>query len=213
MWNVRGPGISAVTPPGRAVPSERTDMATGHTDPKRRERIIAATLDLIAEEGLARVSHRKIAARAGVPLGSMTYHFGGIDELLREAFGRFTDHIVAVFDARLSVPTDRDQAREAVADLVHALSEGPQRDLILTQELYTLAARRPEYRELTHEWMRRSRIHLERHFDPDTARQLDALIEGLTIHRALAREPHGRDLTLEAITRITTTDTEGAART
>ncbi|MET9558485.1 TetR family transcriptional regulator [Streptomyces sp. NPDC006645] len=188
-------------------------MATGHTDPKRRERIIAATLDLIAEEGLARVSHRKIAARAGVPLGSMTYHFGGIDELLREAFGRFTDHIVAVFDARLSVPTDRDQAREAVADLVHALSEGPQRDLILTQELYTLAARRPEYRELTHEWMRRSRIHLERHFDPDTARQLDALIEGLTIHRALAREPHGRDLTLEAITRITTTDTEGAART
>lgn len=99
-------------------------MATGHTDPKRRERIIAATLDLIAEEGLARVSHRKIAARAGVPLGSMTYHFDGIDELLREAFGRFTDHIVAVFDARLSVPTDRDQAREAVADLVHALSEG-----------------------------------------------------------------------------------------
>ncbi|MEV8287318.1 TetR/AcrR family transcriptional regulator [Streptomyces niveus] len=183
-------------------------MATGHTDPKRRERIIAATLDLIAEEGLARVSHRKIAARAGVPLGSMTYHFDGIDELLREAFGRFTDHIVAVFDARLSVPTDRDQAREAVADLVHALSEGPQRDLILTQELYTLAARQPEYRELTHEWMRRSRIHLEKHFDPATARQLDALIEGLTIHRALAREPHGRDLTLEAIIRITTTDTD-----
>ncbi|MEV4992875.1 TetR/AcrR family transcriptional regulator [Streptomyces niveus] len=183
-------------------------MATGHTDPKRRERIIAATLDLIAEEGLARVSHRKIAARAGVPLGSMTYHFDGIDELLREAFGRFTDHIVAVFDARLSVPTDRDQAREAVADLVHALSEGPQRDLILTQELYTLAARQPEYRELTHEWMRRSRIHLEKHFDPATARQLDALIEGLTIHRALAREPHDRDLTLEAIIRITTTDTD-----
>ncbi|MFD3523940.1 TetR/AcrR family transcriptional regulator [Streptomyces sp. NPDC058653] len=178
-------------------------MATGHTDPRRRERIIAATLDLIAEEGLARVSHRKIAARAGVPLGSMTYHFGGMDELLREAFGQFTDHIVAVFDAHLSAPADRDQARAAVADLVHILSEGPQRDLVLTQELYTLAARRPEYRELTHEWMRRSRIHLERHFDPDTARQLDALIEGLALHRALAREPHGRDVTLEAITRVT----------
>lgn len=179
-------------------------MATGHTDPQRRERIIAATLDLIAEEGLPRVSHRKIAARAGVPLGSMTYHFSGIDELLHEAFGRFTDHIVAVFDTYLSAPTDRDQARQAVADLVHTLSEGPQRELVLTQELYTLAARRPEYRALTHEWMRRSRIHLEKHFDPDTARQLDALIEGLTLHRALAREPHDRDLTLEAITRITT---------
>ncbi|GAA2309504.1 TetR/AcrR family transcriptional regulator [Streptomyces violaceusniger] len=180
-------------------------MATGHTDPQRRERILAATLDLIADEGIARVSHRKIAARAGVPLGSMTYHFSGMDDLLREAFGRFTDHIVAVFDAYLSAPADPEQARAAVADLVHVLSEGSQRDLVLTQELYTLAARQPAYRELTQEWMRRSRVHLEKHFDPDTARQLDALIEGLTLHRALAQEPHGRTLTLEAIARITAT--------
>lgn len=180
-------------------------MATGHTDPQRRERIIAATLDLIAEEGIARVSHRKIAVRAGVPLGSMTYHFSGMDDLLREAFSRFTDHIVAVFDAHLSAPADPDQARQAVADLVHMLSEGSGRDLVLTQELYTLAARQPAYRELTHEWMRRSRVHLEKHFDPDTARQLDALIEGLTLHRALSRQPHDRALTVEAIARITAT--------
>ncbi|CAL9283100.1 MULTISPECIES: TetR/AcrR family transcriptional regulator [Streptomyces] len=185
-------------------------MATGHTDPHRRERILDATLDLIAEEGIARVSHRRIAARAGVPLGSMTYHFSGMEELLREAFGRFTDHIVAVFDARLGAAADRDQARTAVADLVHSLSEESQRDLVLTQELYTLAARRPAYRELTHEWMRRSRVHLEKHFDPATARQLDALIEGLTLHRALAREPHDRALTVEAIARVTTTDHDAA---
>ncbi|MFF0115346.1 TetR/AcrR family transcriptional regulator [Streptomyces prasinus] len=179
-------------------------MATGHTDPRRRERIIAATLDLIAEEGLAAVSHRKIARRAGVPLGSMTYHFDGMDELLREAFGEFTGEAVAVFDAYLAAPAGREEAVEAVADLVHALSEGSRRDLVLTQELYALAARRPAYRELTHEWMRRSRVHLEKYFDPDTARQLDALIEGLTLHRALSREPHDRALTLDAITRITT---------
>ncbi len=178
-------------------------MATGHADPQRRERIITATLDVIAEEGIVRVSHRKIATRAGVPLGSMTYHFGSLDHLLREAFSRFADHIVAVFDAHLAAPADRDEAREAVTDLVHALSEGNQRDLVLTQELYTLAARQPAYRELTHEWMRRSRVHLEKHFDPDTARQLDALIEGLTLHRALAREPHDRALTREAVGRIT----------
>ncbi|MGW3509203.1 TetR/AcrR family transcriptional regulator [Streptomyces sp. NPDC000994] len=178
-------------------------MATGYTDPQRRARILDATLDLIAEEGIARVSHRKVAARAGVPLGSMTYHFSGMDEVLREAFGRFTDHIVAVFDDHLCVPADPGQARQAVADLVHSLSEGDGRDLVLTQELYTLAARQPAYRELTHEWMRRSRVHLEKHFDADTARQLDALIEGLTLHRALSRQPHDQALTLEAITRIT----------
>ena len=43
-------------------------MATGKTDPDRRERILAAVLDLIAEDGVAGVSHRKAAARAGVPL-------------------------------------------------------------------------------------------------------------------------------------------------
>jgi DNA-binding transcriptional regulator YbjK len=179
-------------------------MATGHTDPQRRERIIAATLDLIAEEGVAGVSHRKIATRAGVPLGSMTYHFDGIDEVLREAFRHFTDGFVELFDEHLAAPADPDQARAAVTDLIHALSDGSPRDLVLTQELYTLAARRPAYRQLTHTWMARSRSHLERHFDPDTARQLDALIEGLTLHRALDTAPHDRALTLEAVTRITT---------
>ncbi|GGV89153.1 TetR family transcriptional regulator [Streptomyces gelaticus] len=179
-------------------------MATGRTDPQRRERILAATLDLIADEGVAGVSHRKIAVRAGVPLGSMTYHFSGIDELLREAFTGFVDQIVAAFDVRLGQADSLEEAREAVTDVIHTLSEGPRRDLILTQELYTLAARRPEYRQLCQTWMRRSRGILERHFDAVTARQVDALIEGLTLHRALDDTPLDRELTRLAVTRITT---------
>jgi DNA-binding transcriptional regulator YbjK len=178
-------------------------MATGHADPQRRERILAATLDHIADEGVAGVSHRRIAARAGVPLGSMTYHFSGIDELLKEAFTRFADQIVAVFERHLGRAETPEQAREAVTDLVHALSEGPRRDLVLAQELYTLAARRAEYRELTQAWMRRSRVFLEQHFDPVTARRLDALIEGLNLHRSLDGEPHSRELTRLAVTRLT----------
>jgi DNA-binding transcriptional regulator YbjK len=80
------------------------------------------------------------------------------------------------------------------------------RDLVLTHELYVLAAREPSYRELTNEWMGRSRAALERHFDPATARLLDALIEGMTLHRALATEPHDDvDVDVaEAVRRITT---------
>ncbi|GGW52404.1 TetR/AcrR family transcriptional regulator [Streptomyces griseoloalbus] len=178
-------------------------MATGHTDPHRRERILAATLDLIVEEGVAGVSHRKIAARAQVPLGSMTYHFTGMDDLLREAFTGHADHYVTVFEHHLGEATTPDQAREAVTDLIHALSEGPGRDLILTQELYTLAARHEPYRVLCRTWMRRSRDLLEQHFPPPTARQLDALIEGLTLHRAMDDNPPDRALTREAVARIT----------
>ena len=178
-------------------------MATGQTDPQRRDRILAAALDLIADDGVAGVSHRKIAIRAEVPLGSMTYHFSGIDELLREAFTGFARHIEDVFALHLSSADTVEQAREAVTDLIHTLSEGPRRDLVLAQELYTLAARHPEYRELTQEWMRRSRHLLEQHFDPDTARQVDALIEGMTLHRALDGAPHDRALTRLAVARLT----------
>lgn len=178
-------------------------MATGHTDPHRRERILAAALDLIAEEGVAGVSHRKIAARAKVPLGSMTYHFTGIDDLLLQAFTGYADHVVTLFEQHLSGATTPDQAREAVTDLIHTLSEGPRRDLILTQELYTLAARHEPYRALCARWMRRSRTLLEGHFDAATARRLDALIEGLTLHRALDDTPPGRAPTREAVARIT----------
>ena len=78
-----------------------------------------------------------------------------------------------------------------------------QRDLVLTHELYTLAARDADFREITNAWMSRSRRILEQHFDPGTARILDALIEGLTIHRALDIVPHDDAVVRDAVNRIT----------
>lgn len=171
-------------------------------DPDRRERIIASCLDVIAEHGVAGTSHRRVAVAAGVPLGSMTYHFSGMDELLREAFGRFSRDIAEQFERRLSAATTVDEAREAVVMLIAEDVFGTERDLVLTHELYTLAAREAPYRELTSGWMARSRAALERHFDPITARMLDALIEGLTIHRALDVVPHDRSVARLAVERI-----------
>jgi len=176
-------------------------------EPDRRNRLIDVTLDLIAEVGVAGISHRKIAARAGVPLGSMTYHFDGMDELLFEAFARFAETIIKRFEERLGAATTIDEARNAVGSLIYEDLTGPQaaRDAVLTFELYTLAAREPRFRGITRQWMRRSRLELERHFDSDTAHQLDALIEGLAIHRSLDPEPPSRALTEQAIAKITAT--------
>lgn len=172
-------------------------------DPERRDRIIAAALDVIAEAGVAGASHRKIAARADVPLGSMTYHFTGMEEVLREAFTRFAATIAVRFEARMAQATTFDEARAAVVDLIHEDLTGSARELVLTQELYTLAAREPLYREITHAWMKQSRDALVRHFDPATCRMLDALIEGLSLHAALDIEEHHRSATAEAVARIT----------
>lgn len=178
-------------------------MTVRRHDPGRRSRIIDVCLDLIAEVGLAGVSHRKVAAAADVPLGSMTYHFAGMDDLLREAFGRFAHGVSDGFEQRMSRATDLESARAAVVEIITRDVFGTQRDLVLTHELYVLAAREPAYRELTNAWMARSRAALERHFDPVTARMLDALIEGLTIHRALDTETPRLETVTEAVRRIT----------
>ncbi|MBB1513864.1 TetR family transcriptional regulator [Tessaracoccus sp. MC1627] len=172
-------------------------------DPGRRDRIIQSCLDVIAERGVAGTSHRAVAAAAGVPLGSMTYHFTGIDELLHEAFASFTRTVIDRFKHRMGAATSIDEARQAVFDLITADLLASQRELVLTHELYTLAARDPSYRALTNAWMRSSRAALEQHFDPATARLLDALIEGLTIHRALDTEPQDPALARTAIARVT----------
>lgn len=172
-------------------------------DPQRRDRIIDACLDVIAEVGVAGTSHRRVAAAADVPLGSMTYHFNGMDELLREAFGRFTHQVSDQFERRMAGARNPQEAEQAVIAIIAEDVFDSQRDLVLTHELYTLAARKPAFRDMTNAWMARSRAALERHFDPVTARMLDALVEGLTIHRALDTEPQRRELVEDAVRRIT----------
>ncbi|GAA4897390.1 TetR family transcriptional regulator [Tessaracoccus lubricantis] len=177
-------------------------MARRH-DPERRDRIIDACLDVIAEHGVAGASHRRVAAAADVPLGSMTYHFEGIDELLYLAFERFSIQEAAHFERRMHAATTFEEAIEAMLRITTEDVFDSQRDLILTHELYALAARRPEFRELCHRWMGRSRAALERQFDARTARILDALNEGLTTQRALDTQPWGTAVVVDAIQRVT----------
>ncbi|RMI04889.1 TetR/AcrR family transcriptional regulator [Cellulomonas triticagri] len=179
-------------------PAPRPAQGRRH-DPGRRDRIIDACIDVIAEDGVDGTSHRRVAAAADVPLGSMTYHFDGRDDLLHAAFERYSHEVSDRFVARLDqVPAgDREAGVRAVVAIVTQDVFPSRRDLVLTHELYTLAARDPAFRSLTNAWMRRSRAALERCFDPATARVLDALIEGITIHRALDTEaPDDSDVDL-----------------
>ncbi len=178
-------------------------MRSRRFDPDRRARIIDAALDVIAEVGVAGASHRKIAARADVPLGSMTYHFTDMNQVLRVSFEKFADGIATRYENWFREAANADEAREAVVGLIHADLLDSQRELVLTTELYTLAAREPEFRTLTCAWMARSRRALRRFFDEPTTHMLDALIEGLFIHAALDTTPPDRDRTVEAVRRIT----------
>lgn len=70
-----------------------------------RERILRAALDVVAREGVDKVTHRSVATRASVSPGTVTYHFSTREDLVRQAFALYV--------------TDYEQS------LVHVLTERP----------------------------------------------------------------------------------------
>lgn len=68
----------------------------------RRQDLINATLDCIAEEGLQSATVRRIALRAGVTGGLIRYYFPGKDELVyaayRETMKRMTGQVKSLAD-------------------------------------------------------------------------------------------------------------------
>ena len=51
-----------------------------------RVKMLEASLDIVIEEGIRAVRHRAVAKRAGVSLGSTTYHFENIEDIIVSAF-------------------------------------------------------------------------------------------------------------------------------
>ncbi|MEU0068786.1 TetR family transcriptional regulator [Streptomyces sp. NPDC006332] len=167
-------------------------------DPERRTRILDAALDVLVTDGAANMTHRKVAARADVPLGSVTYHFSSLAELQTQAFARYVEQRTAEFEGLFTEVETREHLVKVLVDLVQG---GPsrRRSAVLGFELHLAALRDPALRALTQKWTRDSRAVLARFAGPDTAGRLDALLEGLIMHALLATEPEPRAATRAAI--------------
>lgn len=72
-------------------PSRRPGTSTGRAPYAKsrdtRARILAAALAEASDSGFHRTSLARIAARAGVAIGNLNYHFGSRRQLLRELMG------------------------------------------------------------------------------------------------------------------------------
>lgn len=95
----------------------------------RREQILAATLRVIAREGVRAVRHRAVAKEAGVPLSATTYYFRDIHELIAEAFHSFaeqgraeTGHMTQAMETALARLADGSQATGSTESLIAAVT-------------------------------------------------------------------------------------------
>jgi len=119
-----------------------------------RVRILHATLRVIAAGGIAAVSNRRVAAEAGVALGSLTYHFPSQTDLLRESLLLYAEEEVARLEGlaadlrRAAAGGDGVSAEQAAAVVEQVAARNAGRpEEIAELELHLHASRDPALHE------------------------------------------------------------------
>lgn len=163
----------------------------------RREQIVGAARNVIVRRGLADTSLRHIAAEADVSMGTVTYHFSSVDEILGAVVvaetTRFYAEVVAAADAE---PDPREALRLLIEPLFEDASDVDAHWRIWT-DYWAAVARRPEmtsaYAARIRHWERCCARVIERgiaagtfrHVDPDVAAlKLAAYSDGIAAQRA-----------------------------
>ncbi|MER5683694.1 TetR family transcriptional regulator [Streptomyces sp. NPDC002205] len=171
-------------------------------DPERRGRIIDAAIRVVGAKGIAGLSHRSVAAEADVPLGSTTYHFASLDELLIAALRRSNENFaLAMRESEALIAPDADLAEE-LARLLGEWFSGGRGRLELEYELYLAALRRPALRPVAAEWTDGIAELLAGRTDPATARALIALMDGICLQVLLTGGTYDAAYAREMLTRI-----------
>lgn len=152
-----------------------------------------SALEVLARDGVAGITHRAIGEAGDIPLGSITYHFATLDDIVQLAFATHVDKLATRFEERLATcEHDADLIECIVCAITDDLAADPN-ELAVTFELYGDAVRRQETKRLTQQWMVRAEDALAEHVDRATARLLDVVVEGLMVHMSIAQQPISKD--------------------
>ena len=143
----------------------------------RRMQLIDATVRVIARDGVAGVTHRAVAAEAGVPKSAATYHFTSLDDLLVAALRSDTERLVAALP---STPDGSDIGW--LAEELVLFIEQHREQVVAGYELYLFAARRPALRPAVGLWLDVVGGLICHHTDdPVRVRACVAVIDGYTL--------------------------------
>ncbi|CAG7611282.1 TetR/AcrR family transcriptional regulator [Leucobacter soli] len=157
-------------------------------DPEgRRRAILQAATEIIVTQGTAALTHRAVAAAAGVALGSTTQYFASIDELREAALTELADEIdqsVAEMEATL----DLDRIPEQLAKEVHAFLCDP-RAVRADIALAAHGTTEPRLRELSLKWSDRLIEILSAHIGVERATAVSIFLDGAMIHAGLHDTP------------------------
>lgn len=122
---------------------------------ERQRLITEAALRVIATDGIAGVTHRRVAIEAGVPLPATTYYYASKDDLLEAAFRLHAEEEAARVGQSSHLTAETATAGELAEGLAAFLVDGLRKhrdQLIAEYALLVEAAQRPELAALSKAW-------------------------------------------------------------
>ncbi|MET0931169.1 MAG: TetR family transcriptional regulator [Aeromicrobium sp.] len=115
----------------------------------RRDELLAAAMELFAEGGARAVTHRAVAARAGLPSATTTYYFESIDQLIREALASHVTRWIQELDKLAALDPQSEVNLDRTAGLVSAVFARRGPEIAAVQlSIFLAAAREPRLRDL-----------------------------------------------------------------
>lgn len=152
--------------------TDLTDRADGRTarGAERKQRIARAVIGVIAEHGIEGLTHRRVAAAADVPLGSTTYYFATLDDLLIAGLADAAERNIADVRAWANRTASDTPLVDRLVGFIQFLT-GPRRaEYAAAYEVYLAAIRRPALRPVARQWD----DELVALFAPFTERRIEA---------------------------------------
>jgi DNA-binding transcriptional regulator YbjK len=175
-------------------------------DPQARRRaIIEAAATLITEVGSGGLTHRMVAQRAGVAVGSTTQYFTTLDDLRQAALGHLAEDIDEALDAIAHSLTDNAASPEAFAVALHDYLTTP-RLVRADMALLSAAMVDPAIRPLARRWSDGLVGLLTPFVGERSARAVTAYIDGASVHAVFYDPPMSIDELAEALSALTTRD-------
>ena len=173
-------------------------------DPERRQRLALAALTVVAERGVEGLTHRAVARHANVPLGSTTYHYSTLDDLLEAALRQSVSYWAEQMSAWAASLPEQPNLALVLADLCLETLGSLRERAVIHGELRIAALRRRRLRPLCAAADAMLLDVLRTHVDELTARALAVTFTGLSTQALAADEPLSHD-EVEAIFRFVAT--------
>ncbi|QLY29411.1 TetR/AcrR family transcriptional regulator [Nocardia huaxiensis] len=156
----------------------------------RREALVRAALELIAEQGPSAVTHRGVAARAGLPGATTGYFFASVQDLIDEALALQVHDRISEFGPLLDNALATRPTLDDVLWLIATTAARSRTAVIAQFQLYLDAGRRPELEGPVTQALEQFEALAARVLracgavDPDAAaEQIVAMIDGFLLHR------------------------------